>query len=108
MKDGDWLTVPACRMVMRHRGRSLRQIAARPVQRLETPRCPRVKHHGQRHTLLVMTTRHGHFDPGSRHTPSEIVVSRTHIATHGWREVEITPAARRDVTPLEKKRRHVG
>ena len=24
------------------------------------------------------------------------------------REVGITPAARRDVTPLEKKRRHVG
>lgn len=88
-----------------------------------------------------MATRLGHFDPGSRHTPSEIVMSRKHIAKHGWREamhtllhemvhqwqhetgrpvdhgpdfrakcreVGITPAARRDVTPLEKKRRHVG
>jgi hypothetical protein len=88
-----------------------------------------------------MATRLGHFDPGSRHTPSEIVMSRKHIAKHGWREgmhtllhemvhqwqhetgrpvdhgtdfrakcreVGITPAARRDVTPLERKRRHVG
>lgn len=88
-----------------------------------------------------MATRLGHFDPGSRHTPPEIVMSRRHIARHGWREamhtllhemvhqwqhetgrpvdhgadfrakcrdVGITPAARRDVTPLEKKRRHVG
>lgn len=88
-----------------------------------------------------MATRLGHFDPGSRHTPPEIVMSRKHIAKHGWREamhtllhemvhqwqhetgrpvdhgadfrakcreVGITPAARRDVTPLEKKRRHVG
>lgn len=85
-----------------------------------------------------MATRLGHFDPGSKHTPSEIVLSRTHITRHGWREamhtllhemvhqwqhetarpvdhgaefrrkareVGITPAARRDVTPLEKKRR---
>lgn len=88
-----------------------------------------------------MATRLGHFDPGSKHTPPEIVMSRKHIARHGWREamhtllhemvhqwqhetnrpvdhgtdfrakcreVGITPAARRDVTPLEKKRRHVG
>lgn len=88
-----------------------------------------------------MATRLGHFDPGSKHTPPEIVMSRRHIAKHGWREamhtllhemvhqwqhetnrpvdhgsdfrakcreVGITPAARRDVTPLEKKRRHVG
>ena len=88
-----------------------------------------------------MATRLGHFDPGSRHTPPEIVMSRKHIAKHGWREamhtllhemvhqwqhetgrpvdhgtefrakcreVGITPAARRDVTPFEKKRRHVG
>lgn len=85
-----------------------------------------------------MATRLGHFDPGSRHTPPEIVLSRTHITRHGWREamhtllhemvhqwqhetgrpvdhgaefrqkareVGITPAARRDVTPLERKRR---
>ncbi|HEY0929388.1 MAG TPA: SprT-like domain-containing protein [Gemmatimonas sp.] len=85
-----------------------------------------------------MATRLGHFDPGSKHTPPEIVLSRTHITRHGWREamhtllhemvhqwqhetgrvvdhgsefrqkareVGITPAARRDVTPLERKRR---
>ncbi len=84
-----------------------------------------------------MATRLGHYDPGSRHTPPEIVMSRTHITKHGWREamhtllhemvhqwqhetqqtidhgsafrqkardVGITPAARRDVTPLEKRR----
>ncbi len=33
-----------------------------------------------------MATRLGHFDPGSRFTPSEIVMSRTHIVKHGWRE----------------------
>ena len=33
-----------------------------------------------------MATRLGHFDPGSRLTPSEIVMSRTHIVRHGWRE----------------------
>lgn len=85
-----------------------------------------------------MATRLGHFDPGSKHTPPEIVLSRTHITRHGWREamhtllhemvhqwqhetgravdhgaefrqkareVGITPAARRDVTPLERKKR---
>ncbi len=85
-----------------------------------------------------MATRLGHYDPGSRHTPPEIVMSRTHISRHGWREamhtllhemvhqwqhetgqpvdhgtafrqkardVGITPAARRDVTPLEKRRK---
>jgi hypothetical protein len=85
-----------------------------------------------------MATRLGHFDPGSRHTPSEIVLSRSHISKHGWREamhtllhemvhqwqhetgrpvdhgpqfrakakaVGITPAARRDVTPLERRKR---
>ena len=88
-----------------------------------------------------MATRLGHYDPGSRHTPSEIVMSRTHITRHGWREamhtllhemvhqwqhetgrpvdhgtefrqkardVGITPAARRDVTPLEKRRKSAG
>jgi hypothetical protein len=88
-----------------------------------------------------MATRLGHFDPGSRHTSSEIVMSRKHIVRHGWREamhtllhemvhqwqhetglpvdhgtefrakcreVGITPAARRDVTPLEKRRRQTG
>ncbi|WP_373067720.1 SprT-like domain-containing protein [Gemmatimonas sp.] len=88
-----------------------------------------------------MATRLGHYDPGSRHTPPEIVMSRTHITRHGWREamhtllhemvhqwqhetgqpvdhgtafrqkardVGITPAARRDVTPLEKKRTATG
>jgi len=88
-----------------------------------------------------MATRLGHFDPGSRHTPSEIVMSRTHVVRHGWREamhtllhemvhqwqhetgttvdhgpgfrakcreVGITPAARRDVTPLERKHRATG
>jgi hypothetical protein len=33
-----------------------------------------------------MATRLGHFDPGSRHLPSEIVMSRRHIVRHGWRE----------------------
>lgn len=84
-----------------------------------------------------MATRLGHYDPGSRHLAAEIVMSRGHIAKHGWkeamhtllhemvhqwqhetgrpvdhgpefrakaREVGITPAARRDVTPLERRR----
>ena len=84
-----------------------------------------------------MATRLGHFDPGSRLTPSEIVMSRRHVVRHGWkeakhtllhemvhqwqhetgqpvdhlasfrkkcREVGITPAARRDVTPLKTRR----
>ncbi|MFY7922282.1 MAG: SprT-like domain-containing protein [Gemmatimonas sp.] len=91
-----------------------------------------------------MATRLGHFDAGSRHLAPEIVMSRSHIARHGWREamhtllhemvhqwqhetgrpvdhgpefrnkareVGITPAARRDVTPLERRRQrqnHVG
>lgn len=88
-----------------------------------------------------MATRLGHYDPGSRHMTSEIVMSRTHIMRHGWREamhtllhemvhqwqhetnlpvdhgtafrqkareVGITAAARRDVTPLEKKRKATG
>ena len=83
-----------------------------------------------------MATRLGHFDPGSRLTPSEIVMSRRHVVRHGWkeamhtllhemvhqwqhetgrpvdhlagfrkkcREVGITPAARRDVTPLKAR-----
>lgn len=33
-----------------------------------------------------MATRLGHFDPGSAHTPAEIVLSRRHIQRHGWRE----------------------
>lgn len=33
-----------------------------------------------------MATRLGHFDPGSRHTPPEIVMSRQHLVRHGWRE----------------------
>ena len=82
-----------------------------------------------------MATRLGHFDPGSRLTPSEIVMSRMHIVKHGWREamqtllhemvhqwqhetgepldhgpgfrakcreVGITAAAKRQVTPLER------
>ncbi len=85
-----------------------------------------------------MATRLGHFDPGSRHVASEIVMSRTHVVQHGWREamhtllhemvhqwqhetgvpvdhlsgfrrkareVGITPSARRDVVPLERRRR---
>lgn len=85
-----------------------------------------------------MATRLGHFDPGSRFTPPEIVMSRRHVVRHGWkeamhtllhemvhqwqhetgqpvdhlagfrrkcREVGITPAARRDVTPLKPRRR---
>lgn len=85
-----------------------------------------------------MATRLGHFDPGSRFTPPEIVMSRRHVVKHGWkeamhtllhemvhqwqhetgqpvdhlagfrrkcREVGITPAARRDVTPIKPKRR---
>lgn len=85
-----------------------------------------------------MATRLGHFDPGSRLTPPEIVMSRRHVVKHGWkeamhtllhemvhqwqhetgqpvdhltgfrkkcREVGITPAARRDVTPIKPRRR---
>jgi hypothetical protein len=88
-----------------------------------------------------MATRLGHYDPGSRHVPPEIVMSRTHITRHGWREamhtllhemvhqwqhetgqpvdhgsafrqkardVGITPAARRDVVPLERRRKAAG
>ncbi|MDQ6611703.1 MAG: SprT-like domain-containing protein [Gemmatimonadota bacterium] len=33
-----------------------------------------------------MATRLGHFDPGTRHTPAEIVMSREHIVRHGWKE----------------------
>jgi hypothetical protein len=84
-----------------------------------------------------MATRLGHFDPGSRHATSEIVLSRRHLGRDGWREamhtllhemvhqwqhetgrpvdhgpefrakareVGITPAARRDVTPLERRK----
>lgn len=87
-----------------------------------------------------MATRLGHYDPGSRHLPAEIVMSRAHIAKHGWREamhtllhemvhqwqhetgrpidhgpefrnkardVGITPAARRDVTPLERRQQRL-
>ena len=83
-----------------------------------------------------MATRLAHFDPGSRHVASEIVMSRKHVVKHGWREamhtllhemvhqwqhetgapldhgagfrkkareVGITPAARRDVMPLERR-----
>jgi hypothetical protein len=84
-----------------------------------------------------MATRLGHFDPGSRDAPAEIVLSRRHLVRDGWREamhtllhemvhqwqhetgqpvdhgpgfrakcraVGITPAARRDVTPVERRR----
>jgi hypothetical protein len=33
-----------------------------------------------------MATRLGHFDPGSRRVPAEIVLSRRHVTRHGWRE----------------------
>ena len=33
-----------------------------------------------------MASRLGHFDPGSRLTPPEIVLSRKHVVRHGWRE----------------------
>jgi hypothetical protein len=33
-----------------------------------------------------MATRLGHYDPGSRLTPSEIVLSRQHLVKHGWQE----------------------
>lgn len=85
-----------------------------------------------------MATRLAHYDPGSKHVPSEIVMSRKHVVRHGWREamhtllhemvhqwqhesgatldhgpgfrkkakeVGITPAARRDVMPLERRKR---
>ncbi len=85
-----------------------------------------------------MATRLGHYDPGSRHSSAEIVMSRKHVVRHGWREamhtllhemvhqwqhetgvpvdhgagfrrkareVGITPAARRDVVPMELRRR---
>jgi len=88
-----------------------------------------------------MATRLGHYDPGSRHLSAEIVMSRSHIAKHGWREamhtllhemvhqwqhetgrpvdhgpefrnkareVGITPASRRDVTPLERQRQRLA
>ena len=88
-----------------------------------------------------MATRLAHFDPGSKHVPSEIVMSRKHVVKHGWseamhtllhemvhqwqhetgapvdhlagfrrkaREVGITPSARRDVMPLERRKRRVA
>ncbi|MEQ1692926.1 MAG: SprT-like domain-containing protein [Gemmatimonas sp.] len=88
-----------------------------------------------------MATRLAHFDPGSKHVPSEIVMSRKHVVRHGWREamhtllhemvhqwqhetgapvdhlagfrkkareVGIAPSARRDVMPLERRRRRTG
>jgi hypothetical protein len=33
-----------------------------------------------------MASRLGHYDPGSRFTPPEIALSRTHVVKHGWRE----------------------
>ena len=87
-----------------------------------------------------MATRLAHFDPGSKHVPSEIVMSRKHVVRHGWkeamhtmlhemvhqwqhetgepvdhgpgfrkkaREVGITPAARRDVVPLERRKQRM-
>ena len=33
-----------------------------------------------------MASRLGHYDPGARLTPSEIVLSRKHVLRHGWRE----------------------
>ncbi len=88
-----------------------------------------------------MATRLAHYDPGSKHVASEIVMSRQHVVKHGWREamhtllhemvhqwqhetgapidhgggfrrkareVGITPAARRDVMPLERRRRRLS
>ncbi|MEP6779899.1 MAG: SprT-like domain-containing protein, partial [Gemmatimonadaceae bacterium] len=40
----------------------------------------------QIHLSGRMATRLGHFDPGSKLTPSEIVMSRKHIVRHGWKE----------------------
>ncbi len=51
-----------------------------------------VKHFDGKLTDIVirvsgkMATRLGHFDPGTRRTPSEIVISRRHISRHGWKE----------------------
>ena len=47
--------------------------------------------HGELSSLAIrlsgrMATRLGHFDPGSRLTPPEIVMSRKHIVRHGWKE----------------------
>ena len=33
-----------------------------------------------------MASRLGHFDPGIRFSPPEIVLSRKHVVRHGWRE----------------------
>ena len=88
-----------------------------------------------------MATRLGHYDPGSKRVPAEIVMSRKHVVKHGWREamhtllhemvhqwqhetgapldhgagfrrkareVGITPAARRDVMPLERRRKRAA
>lgn len=33
-----------------------------------------------------MASRLGHYDPGSKLTPPEIALSRTHVVKHGWRE----------------------
>lgn len=87
-----------------------------------------------------MATRLAHYDPGSKHVSSEIVMSRKHVVRHGWkeamhtmlhemvhqwqhetgepvdhgpgfrrkaREVGITPAARRDVVPLERRKQRM-
>ena len=88
-----------------------------------------------------MATRLAHYDPGSKHVASEIVMSRKHVVKHGWREamhtllhemvhqwqhetgvpvdhlagfrkkareVGITPSARRDVMPLDRRTRRVS
>ncbi len=88
-----------------------------------------------------MATRLGHYDPGSRHSAPEIVLSRSHVIKHGWREamhtllhemvhqwqhetqqpvdhgagfrrkardVGITAAAKRDLTPLSTRRQAHG
>lgn len=88
-----------------------------------------------------MATRLAHYDPGSKHVESEIVMSRKHVVKHGWKEamhtllhemvhqwqhetgapvdhgagfrkkakaVGIAPSARRDVMPLERRRRRAS
>jgi hypothetical protein len=39
---------------------------------------------------VKMSTRHGHYDPVSRHVRPEIVMSRRHVVKDGWREATHT------------------
>jgi hypothetical protein len=102
-------------------GGSLSNIALRLSGRMAT----RLGHYdaGSRHTPPEIVLSRGHV---TRHGWREAMHTLLHEMVHQWqhetgrpvdhgpefrakaREVGITPAARRDVTPLERRKRHVG